>query len=119
MLNKPHIVLCNKIDIEGAGEKAEKIAAEIKKTEPETKVIPVSVAAHIGMNDVRIAILELVTKMAGEGAFTSTGERISDGSFLSSKKKGTSLNPNFLASRSVDEFMEEQYPGQNPSESDS
>ena len=115
LLGKPHIVLCNKIDIEGALENAEKIAEEIKKVEPDTKVIPVSVAAHKGMNDVRIAILELVTKMAGEGAFTSTGERVSDGSFLSSKKKGTSLSADFLATRSVDEFMEEQFPGQDNS----
>lgn len=114
LLDKPHIVLCNKIDIDGAAENAEKIIEEIKKTEPETKVIPVSVAARRGMNDVRVAILELVTEMAGEGAFTSAGERVSDGSFLSSKKRGSSLNPNFLSTRSVDEFMEEQFPGQEP-----
>ena len=114
LLDKPHIVLCNKIDIDGAAENAEKIIEEIKKTEPETKVIPVSVAARRGMNDVRVAILELVTEMAGEGAFTSAGERVSDGSFLSSKKRGASLNPNFLSTRSVDEFMEEQFPGQEP-----
>ena len=114
LLDKPHIVLCNKIDIDGAAENAEKIIEEIKKTEPETKVIPVSVAARRGMNDVRVAILELVTEMAGEVAFTSAGERVSDGSFLSSKKRGASLNPNFLSTRSVDEFMEEQFPGQEP-----
>ena len=95
LLDKPHIVLCNKIDIDGAAENAEKIIEEIKKTEPETKVIPVSVAAHRGMNDVRVAILELVTEMAGEGAFTSAGERISDGSFLSSKKKGLESESEF------------------------
>ena len=112
LLGKPQIVLCNKIDIEGAKENAEKIAEEIKKSEPDTKVIPVSVAARLGMNDVRIAILELVTKMAGEGTFTSTGVRVSDGSFLSAKKNEKNERANFLATRSVDEFMEEQFPGQ-------
>ena len=117
LLGKPHIVLCNKIDIEGAAENALRIADDIKRYEPDTKVIPVSVAARRGLNDARLAILELVTKMAVEGAVTSTGGRVSDGSFLSSKKRGTSLNPDFLATRSVDEFMEEQFPGQDNSES--
>ena len=112
LIQKPHIVLCNKIDIEGAAENADKIAAQIKKTEPDTKVIPISVAAHTGLNEVRIAILELVTKMAESENFTADGKKVSDGSFLSSKKTGSSLNPNFLATRSVDEFMEEQFPGQ-------
>ena len=97
MLAKPHIVLCNKIDIEGASENAEKIAAEIKKTEPETKVIPLSVAAHQGLNDVRIAILELV------GEMTSWKEK---------KTEAKVKTSSFMESRSVDEFMEEQFPGQ-------
>ena len=50
---------------------------------------------------------------AGEGEVTSTGERVSDGSFLSSKNKSKA---DFLATRSVDEFMEEQFPGQDTSE---
>lgn len=111
LVNKPHIVLCNKIDVEGAKENAEKIAEEIKKTEPETKVIPVSIYEKIGMNDIRLAILGLINSISGEGTFNSNGEKISDGSFLTSKKKASSLNPDFMATRSVDEFMEEQFPG--------
>lgn len=111
LLNKPHIVLCNKIDVEGARENADKIAAEIKKTEPETKVIPVSIYERIGMNDIRLAILDLINSISGEGTFNSKGEKISDGSFLTSNKKASSLNPDFMATRSVDEFMEEQFPG--------
>ena len=101
LLGKPHIVLCNKIDIEGAGENAEKIAAEIKKTEPDTKVIPLSVVAHMGLNDVRIAILELV------GNMTSWKEK---------KTEAKVKTSSFMDSRSVDEFMEEQFPGQDNSE---
>lgn len=111
LLNKPHIVLCNKIDVEGAAENAKKIAEEIKKSEPGTKVIPVSVYQRTGMNEVRLAILDLLGKISGEGTYNSNGEKISDGSFLTSKKKSSSLNPTFMATRSVDEFMEEQFPG--------
>ena len=104
MLAKPHIVLCNKIDIEGASENAAKIAEEIKKTEPETKVIPVSVASHKGLNDVRIAILGLV------GELSSWKEKKTE-----AKAKASS----FMESRFVDEFMEEQLPGSEKSEYDS
>ncbi len=110
--NKPHIVLCNKIDVEGAGEIAEKVASEIRKEEKDTVVIPVSVMARIGMDQVRIAILKLITQMNGQGAVNSQGEKISDGSFLTSKKKASSLNPDFLKTRSVDDDMEIQFPGQ-------
>lgn len=113
LANKPHIVLCNKIDVEGAEENARKIAEEIKKEEPDTTVIPMSLHARLGMNDVRLAILKLIESMNGEGTYNSSGVKISDGSFLTSKKKATSLNPTFLSSRSVDEFMEEQFPGED------
>lgn len=111
LLNKPHIVLCNKIDIEGARENADAIAEEIKISEPNTVVLPVSVAAHIGMNEIRLAILNLVDSITGNGAFNENGEKISDGSFLTSKKKASSLNPTFMATRSVDDDMEVQFPG--------
>lgn len=112
LLKKPHIVLCNKIDLEGSKERAEQIAGQIKKTEPETTVLPVSVAAHIGMNDIRLAILDLVTKLDGvPQQFNADGTTVSSGSFLTNKKEGTSLNPTFMSTRSVDEDAEIQFPG--------
>lgn len=112
LLKKPHIVLCNKIDLEGSKERAEQIAGQIKKTEPETTVLPVSVAAHIGMNDIRLAILDLVTKLDGTPQqFNADGTTVSSGSFLTNKKEGTSLNPTFMSTRSVDEDAEIQFPG--------
>ncbi len=112
LLKKPHVVLCNKIDEDGAEERAKIIAAKIKETEPDTVVLPVSVILGIGLNDVRLAILDLITKMNGVGTYNADGEKISDGSFLTSKKKADSLNPDFLKTRSVDEDVEIQYPGQ-------
>lgn len=113
LMNKPHIVLCNKIDVEGALDNAKKIAEEIKASEPETVVLPVSVASHQGMNEIRLAILDLLKELNGEGTVNSDGEKISDGSFLTSKKKASSLNPTFLSSRSVAAFddREIQFPG--------
>ncbi len=112
LLKKPHIVLCNKIDLEGSKERAEQIAQQIKKAEPETTVLPVSVAAHIGMNDIRLAILDLVTKLDGSPQqFNADGTKVSSGSFLTNKKEGTSLNPTFMSTRSVDEDAEIQFPG--------
>ena len=112
LLKKPHIVLCNKIDVEGAEERAFKIIETIKKMEKDTKVLPVSVAAHIGMNDIRLAILDLVTKLDdAPEKFNADGTRVSSGSFLTNKKEGTSLNPDFLSTRSVDEDAEVQFPG--------
>ncbi len=95
LLDKPHIVLCNKIDVEGAQERADKVAEEIKKTEADTVVLKVSVAAHKGMNDIRLAILDLVKKMETK--------EVDEGSEPPVNK--------FLASRSVDTDAEVQFPG--------
>lgn len=112
LANKPHIVLCNKIDVDGAKDNAEKIAAEIKKTEPDTVVLPVSVAAHIGMNEIRLALLNLVSSMDSDAeAVNEKGEKISNGGFLTKRNKSSVMNPTFMETRSVDDFMEVQYPG--------
>ena len=112
LVKKPHIVLCNKIDIEGAPERAKKVAEEIKTVEKDTVVIPVSVGNHIGMNDIRIAILDLVTKLDDDAeVYNLRGEKVSSGSFLTSKKEGSSIDPSFMQTRSVDEDMEIQFPG--------
>ena len=64
------------------------------------------------MNDIRLAILDLVTKLEEQGEqYDSNGQKISSGSFLTSKKEGTSINPDFLATRSVDDDQEVQFPG--------
>ncbi|MBQ7882040.1 MAG: GTPase ObgE [Treponema sp.] len=112
LVKKPHIVLCNKIDIDGAFDRAKQIMEEIKTSEKETVVLPVSVAGHIGMNDIRLAILKLVTSMDNNVVmYNSKGEKISSGSFLTGKKEGSSIDPDFLATRSVDEDLDVQYPG--------
>ena len=90
---KPRVVLCNKIDIEGASERAEKIAFQIKQTEEKTLVLPVSVLTRKGINDVKNAIIEL-TKNASSSD-TAKANKKSD----------------FLLTRSVDENAAFHFPG--------
>ena len=93
-------------------ENARKIQAEIASKEKDTVVLCVSVAEHVGMNDIRLAILNLVEQMEREGQkVNSRGETVSSGSILTSKKESSSINPSFLETRSVDEDAEIQFPG--------
>lgn len=93
LMEKKRIVLCNKIDEEGALDRAREVIDAIHKDESDTAVIPVSVMRGTNMRAVSEAIIEL----AGSGT-----ERMQQ----SSGSGGT-----FLATRSVDETMEVQYPG--------
>lgn len=63
LLEKPRIVLCNKIDIEGAFERAVELSNKIKDKEKDTVVIPVSVMTGRGMKDAQKNIIDLVNKM--------------------------------------------------------
>lgn len=100
LLEKPRIVLCNKIDVEGAFERAVEVAEKIRKEEPETQVIPVSVMAGRGMKDAQKQIVTLVNQLEKR----NTEEEKAESSFGSS----------FMATRAdVDDFDDEnvQYPG--------
>ncbi len=56
---KPYVVLCNKLDIEGAPE----TAAEIAQKYPHEKIIPMSLETHEGLPRVKTAIIDLVDAM--------------------------------------------------------
>lgn len=62
LMEKPRIVLCNKIDVEGAFENALEITQKIREEEKETVIIPISVITGRGMKDAQNAILKLVNK---------------------------------------------------------
>ena len=98
LLEKPRIVLVNKIDIEGAEQNASEIIEEIHKTEPEIPVIPISVMNNIGMLNAKKSIITLVNKLEGIGDEETSNK---------TKKIASS----FMDDRSVDEDMEVQYPG--------
>ena len=101
LMEKPRIVLCNKIDVDGAFERALEIQQNIKETEPETKVIPVSVMGGRGMKDAQKEIVSLVNELE---------KRLEEDSFSSSSEKENS----FMAGRAYiddDEDDYVQYPG--------
>lgn len=98
---KPRIVLCNKIDVEGAAERAREIASKIRKTDSSINVIPVSILCNQGLADARKAIMELVDKLENTQKAGAHNENVAF------EKSSSS----FLASRSVDEDVEVQYPG--------
>ncbi len=62
LMEKPRIVLLNKIDMEGAYDHAVELAEIIRKKEPETAVIPVSVMEGRGMKDAQHQIVNLVNE---------------------------------------------------------
>lgn len=98
LMEKPRIVLCNKIDVEGAAQNAAEVMENIKKNDKDTAVIAISVQDNLGMNNARKAITELVNKLEG---VKSASEAISN----------ATGDCDFLKTRSVDEDMEVQYPG--------
>ena len=63
LMEKPRIVLCNKVDIPGAHDRAVEIADKIHQTEAETPVIPISVLTGNGMKDARNHIISLVDRL--------------------------------------------------------
>lgn len=104
LLEKPRVILANKVDLEGAAENAAEIIEAIRKKEPCAAVIAVSVQNNIGLSAAKKSILELVRKL-------EDGERLSESPGASSGKSV------FMKSRSVDEDMEIQYPGQDSKDS--
>ena len=98
LLLKPRIVLCNKIDLPGAVENAQKIKEQIHKIEPQTKVIAVSITQKTNIDEARQEIVSLV-QMAE--LHPSSG-----------KAKPATKKSTFLTGRSVDLSMETQFPGE-------
>lgn len=98
LLEKPRIVLCNKIDLENAYENAQKIEIEIHKIEPQTSVIPVSVLTGNGMKDAKQQILNLVNKLENRSEEKS--------------EQKSEFGSNFMNSHfENDDEREIQYPG--------
>ncbi len=104
LAEKPRIVLCNKIDLEGAPDMAQRVKEGILAEGEDVNVIPVSVMARTNMGAAKKAIIELVEKMER----THAPGRNHAGDSADRGEKHSS----FLETRSVDESMEVQFPGQ-------
>ena len=99
LLSKPRIVFCNKIDVEGAYDNAVKIIEEIRKNEPDTICVPISVLNNHGMKEAREAILKMVNQ---------NEEKLSV-----AKQSEVPFGSTFMADVSADDFVDDetQYPG--------
>lgn len=99
LMEKPRIVLCNKIDVEDCFERACEVVEKIKKEDKNTVVIPVSVMTGRGMSEARNEILKLVNKQ--------------EKSEQNENKTESTFGNNFMSSRAyIDDFEDDtQYPG--------
>ena len=99
LMEKPRIVLANKIDIEGAEQNAAELIEAIHKIEPETAVIPVSVQNNIGMTNAQKSIIQLVNRLEEDG-YASTSEIVAN-----------NTTPSFMNNDNFDDDDMIQYPG--------
>lgn len=72
LYNKPRIVLCNKIDLEGAEQRAIQVSDKIKSQEPETVVLSISVMMNKGLGQTRNAVCKLVERLENSEQGNST-----------------------------------------------
>ena len=85
LMEKPRIVLCNKIDVEGAFDHAVEVAEKIRAAEPDTVVIPVSVMMGRGMKEAQNQIVQLVSKQEKRVEAEEKGTDVFGSSFMQSR----------------------------------
>lgn len=127
--DKPRIVLCNKIDLDGVEQNANELKSQLEKRYPDLKVIPVSVLARKNMEIAKKEIIELVEKMnamrkpgknhqqnleESENSSLAT-DNFADKSEQSAKSakilQSAKTKSAFMQERSVDDSMPPQFPG--------
>lgn len=111
LIDKPRIVLCNKIDVEGAESNAWEVKEAIEKKDPNVKVFLCSVMARKNIDEVRTAIINLVEEM---DRMHQPGINHAENEVESFK---TVKKSSFMEGRSVDNTMEEQFPGADNTQS--
>lgn len=101
LVEKPRLVLCNKIDTEGGMERAALVAEAIHKNNPDQIVLPLSVYSRKGLDSVRKEIMSLVERMEAAGHKSPTTRTPAAEAKVSE----------FLKTRSVCDDQPVQYPG--------
>ncbi|MCR5437157.1 MAG: GTPase ObgE [Treponema sp.] len=96
LMEKPRIVLCNKIDVDGAFDRAVEIQRTIQKKDKSISVIPVSVLTGRGMNDAKNQIVSLINEYQKERTKQAVVNEAKN---------------DFLSSRAFSDDEEIQYPG--------
>ena len=101
LAKKPRLVLCNKIDVEGALENAQEVKQKIRSGDSRIPVLSVSILNNTGMKALKSAIIELADK---------ADDRL--GAQDSKEQKSAQAASAFMAEReSIDDDAEVQYPG--------
>lgn len=98
LAQKPRMVLCNKIDIEGAAERAQEIKEKIQEKDKDISVLSVSILNNIGMKALQKAIIQLADKIEGQQAAAEQAGKPAASSFMAERE-------------SIDDDAEVQYPG--------
>lgn len=112
LLKKPFIVLCNKIDIEGAFDNAKLLIQALKQKDPNITAIPISVLQNYGLKDATKKIAQLTRKNQSFmdcDIDDSNGNSDSGGNKEGKKQTRASI---FLQGRSVDGTCKTQFPGE-------
>ena len=104
---KKRIVLCNKIDVEGAEQRAEELKAKLLNDNPDEKVLFMSVYERKGLGNVQKAIISLV-----EENFKKENERFASISGETAlNREGKTKKSEFMKNRASCSAETTQYPG--------
>ena len=100
LAKKPRMLLCNKIDVEGALQNARKVKEKIQAADKDIPVLFVSILNNTGMKALKSAIIELADKIERQSCAQGGGGKTVAGASA------------FMAEReSIDDDAEVQYPG--------
>ena len=108
LLDKPRIVICNKIDVEGAEERAEEVKKAIQSENADTRVLLASVMERKGLREVKDVIVKMVSDM---DRMRTPGKNHAQISAKEAASNAKAEKSDFLKTRSVDNSIEVQYPG--------
>lgn len=111
LAKKPRLILCNKMDTEGAPERAKIITGAIHKKDSQQVVIPLSIFARTGLDQVRREILSLVQRMEASGYKSPTTAK-------AVAPEENTAKSDFMKSRSVCDVAPIQYPGSDDEDGD-
>ena len=107
LILKKRIVLCNKIDVEGAEQRAEELKAKLLNDNPDEKVLFMSVYERKGLGNVQKAIISLV-----EENFKKENERFASISGETAlNREGKTKKSEFMKNRASCSAETTQYPG--------
>ena len=98
LAKKPRMLLCNKIDVEGALDNAREIKEKVQAQDKDIPVLSVSILNNTGMKALKCAIIALADKIESRRNSQSEDDKPKASSFMAERE-------------SIDDDAEVQYPG--------